>query len=199
VNLLFSGGNLRSGSKSPSNEHELGKKVQFNYPILDLVSGSVDSFVLPAGRLKIAIFPVAKEYLYALEYLASTDIINEAKNISIYDLVFEETKTRGTGNESEGNQMLYQYETLAAGTQFFIQINLDNNTSGLTKSAAAFALNKWEGYFGGQGRQGRGLMQIMQNELTEFELYANYLQENKDRLAEGLIKGDFGTGSILCS
>jgi hypothetical protein len=198
VNLLYSGGNLMSGAKSPSTEFALGKALRAMYPSLELVSGAVDNFVLPPGALRLCAWPVASEYANVLRHVAPPEIVGEARNVSAFELVSEEVRTRGTGAESEGNQMLYSYEVMAAGAKIFIQIDVDDSASELCHSAAGFALSKWDGFIGGQGRQGRGRMAIEHAEMPMGGAYANYVADNADALREGLESGKFGTAVVLC-
>lgn len=199
MNLLFSGGNVASGAKSPSNEMELGHGVRRLYPSLELLGGAVDDFILPRSRLRLAAWPVTREYAPFIAYISSI-LAEEAEKISIWDLLFEETRTRGTGDESEGNQMLYSYETLAAGTRILVELTLDAHTSEAVESALSVALGNWDGYFGGQGRQGRGRMEIE----PEFSMvpdktdYLKHLEIHGKKMAAGLLDGTLGQKRILC-
>ena len=198
VNLLFSGGNMAAGSKAPSNEIELGHMVKRNYPNLDLLGGAVDGFILPKSRLKVSAWLVTREYLPALKYIAP-DLCAEAENISVYDLVSEETRTRGTGGEASGNQMLYTYETLAAGAKLVVELVLDPHTPELALSALGYALERWQGFIGGQGRQGRGRMAVVSHDLPSSDLYRQYIADNAGSLKDGLVDGTLGTGKKLCA
>lgn len=198
VNLLFSGGNMAAGSKAPSNEIELGHMVKRNYPNLDLLGGAVDGFILPKSRLKVSAWLVTREYLPALKYIAP-DLCSEAENISVYDLVSEETRTRGTGGEASGNQMLYTYETLAAGAKLVVELVLDPHTPELALSALGYALERWQGFIGGQGRQGRGRMAVVSHDLPSSDLYHQYISDNAGSLKDGLVDGTLGTGKKLCA
>jgi len=131
VNLLFSGGNMAAGSKAPGDEMTLGHQVKRLYPSLDLLGGAVDGFILPRSRLRMAAWLVAREYAPALRLIAP-DLVAEAEGISAYDMLTEETRTRGTGAESDGNQMLYTYETLAAGAKLLVEVSIDMHTPDAT-------------------------------------------------------------------
>jgi hypothetical protein len=198
ANLLFSGGNLMGGAKAPNDEFTLAKQVRSHFPLLELVSGAVDDFVLPQGSLRLVIWPIAREYQDCLKYVADEAIVAEAGQVSIFDLVGEETRTRGTGDESEGNQMLYTYETMAAGTRFFVKFVLSPHATDLCRSALGFALQQWDGFFGGQGRQGRGLMAMEAIKLPVGDGYRDYIEANKDKLAGYLKDGTLGSGKVLC-
>lgn len=198
INLLFSGGNLMGGAKAPNDEFTLAKQARSHFPSLELLSGAVDDFVLPQGSLRLVIWPIAREYQHLLKYVATEEVVGAAGQVSIFDLISEETRTRGTGDESEGNQMLYTYETMAAGTRFFIKFVLSPHASELCQSALGFALQQWDGFFGGQGRQGRGLMAIETSNLPTGEIYRDYIDTNQAKLAGYLKDGTLGSGKVLC-
>lgn len=198
MNLMYSGGNMAAGSKAPADEIALGHAVKKLYPALDLLGGAVDGFILPRSRLRLAAWIVADEYADLIQ-LINPDLAQEARDAgSCFDLVQEETRTRGTGGESDGNQMLYTYETLAAGTKLLVELTFDPHTPDATLGAAAMALQVWDGYLGGQSRQGRGRVGILQNELPAADAYMAHLEENKDAMKSGLLDGTLGTGKVLC-
>ncbi|MBE0511183.1 MAG: hypothetical protein IBX49_10720 [Gammaproteobacteria bacterium] len=198
MNLMYSGGNMAAGSKAPADEIALGHAVKKLYPALDLLGGAVDGFILPRSRLRLAAWIVADEYADLIQ-LINPELALEAREAgSCFDLVQEETRTRGTGGESDGNQMLYTYETLAAGTKLLVELTFDPHTPDVTLGAAALALQEWDGYLGGQSRQGRGRVGILQNELPAADAYMTHLAENKDTMKAGLLDGTLGTGKTLC-
>lgn len=198
VNLLFSGGAMKAGSKSPSDEMRLGHELKNMYPSLDLLGGAVDSFILPKGRLKLNAWIVAKENQRAIDLLAP-ELSDEASKVSLFDLVSDEVRTRGTGTESQGNQMIYQYETLAAGSKILVELTLDPHTSDKSLSALKVALDNWDGFIGGMSRQGRGRMAIVGHNLPEPTAYLEHIEQNQDAITKGLLDGDFATGKELCS
>lgn len=198
VNLLFSGGNMAAGSKAPGDEMTLGHQVKRLYPSLDLLGGAVDGFILPRSRLRIAAWLVAREYAHALRLIAP-DLVAEAEGISAYDMLTEETRTRGTGAESDGNQMLYTYEVLAAGAKLLVEVSLDMHTPDATRACLAHAMACWDGYIGGQGRHGRGRMVVLASDLTPADAYLAHIEASRDAMRQGLITGRLGTAKLLCS
>lgn len=198
MNLLWSGGSMASGAKAPSDEIALGHQVKARYPLLDLLGGAVDGFILPRSRLRMAAWLVSREYAPALRYVAP-DLVDEAMSVSAYDMLGDETRTRGTGAESEGNQMLYTYETLAAGTKMVIELTLDPHTPDTTASALGAALSSWDGYIGGQGRQGRGRLITLASDVPGPELYVQHMEQHAEALRAGLIDGTLGTAKVLCA
>lgn len=226
VNFIYSGGNLMSNKQAKeknqeekttenkkkgadSNEFSLAREVMKNYPSFELLGGATDRFILPQSALSLCAWPITKEYTETISLVAgkrndslskeeSEEIVEKSRNISVFDLVSEETRTRGTGGESDGNQILYTYETLAEGSEILLRIAFDHGSSDLAKSAAAFALKEWDGFFGGQRRQGHGLIMITKNTLKYDGLYEQYIIKNKEMLRSGLIDGSFGTDYELC-
>lgn len=198
VNLLFSGGNMAAGSKAPGDEMTLGHQVKRLYPSLDLLGGAVDGFILPRSRLRLAAWLVAREYAPALRLIAP-ELADEAEAVSAYDMLTEETRTRGTGAESDGNQMLYTYETLAAGAKLLVEISLDPHTPDATRAAVAHAISCWDGYIGGQGRQGRGRMAVLMHDLSSATPYIDHIQAQGEAMRSGLVSGQLGTAKVLCA
>lgn len=198
VNLLFSGGAMKAGSKSPSDEMRLGHELKNMYPSLDLLGGSVDCFILPKGRLKLNAWIVAKENQQAIDLIAP-ELSDEASKISLFDMVSEEMRTRGTDKESKGNQMIFQYETLSAGAKILIELTLDPHTPDATLGTLQIALDNWDGFIGGQSRQGRGRMTVVSHNLPDSAAYLEHIKQNQDAITKGLLDGDFATGKELCS
>ncbi|HZT90323.1 MAG TPA: hypothetical protein VFA12_20450 [Stellaceae bacterium] len=138
LNLLYSGGNMGSG-RAPGDETALGHMVKRLYPSLDLLGGAVDTFIIPRSRLRLAAWIVAEEYLAPIEALFP-ELAGQARTASAYDMIGEETRTRGTGGESHGNQMLYTYEVLAAGVRIAVELMLDDWSPPATAAAAGRGL-----------------------------------------------------------
>lgn len=198
VNLLFSGGNMAAGSKAPGDEMALGHQVKRLYPSLDLLGGAVDGFILPRSRLRMAAWLVAREYAPMLRLIAP-ELADEASGISAYDMLTEETRTRGTGAESDGNQMLYTYETLAAGAKLLVEVSLDMHTPDATRASLTHAMACWDGYIGGQGRQGRGRMAVLSSDLPDASSYTAHIDEHGEAMRQGLTTGGLGTAKLLCA
>ena len=197
VNLLWSGGSMAAGSKAPAQAMEIGHNLKKTYPSLDLLGGAVDGFILPKSRLNLSAWLVCAENRRALSYVAPE--ISETATVSAFDMIAEETRTRGTGSDSEGNQMVYTYETLTAGAQILVEFTLDPHTPDLTRSCLGAALAAWDGFVGGQGRQGRGRMAIVSHDLPAPDAYHEYVAANADTLRDGLKDGTFGSKTVLCA
>lgn len=196
TNLLFSGGAMAKGSSAPGDEIALGHQLRNLYPSLELLGGAVDSFILPRSRLSLVALPIADEYRDSLEQIAPE--VAPMATESVFDMVTDEVRTRGTGSESDGNQMLYGYETLAAGAKIYVELTLDAWTSEACKSSVAVAVSNWDGYFGGQARQGRGRMTVAWLNGPTPDAYLEHLDSYGKAMKDGLITGQFGTAKILC-
>jgi len=199
VNLLYSGGQMKAGAKAPTNDIELGHMIRSLYPSLDLLGGAVDGFILPRSRLRIAAWLVAREYADPLA-LVAPELEDEARQVSAFDLLDEETRTRGTGSSSDGNQMLYTYETLAAGAKIHIELTLDDLCPDATLGCIDIALDNWDRYIGGQARQGRGRVEIVCASLpNKGEAYLDHIAGHHDAMRDGLTTGTLGTEKVLCA
>ena len=199
VSLFYSGGNMNE--KSPGDENTLARQVYEAFPMLELLGGAVNQFILPRSALKLVALPVAREYTPYLENLLSEqqqEIVADCAKLSIFDFLNSETRTRGTGGDDTDNQMIYGYETLAAGSKFFIRATLNPRTSALAMSALGFALTQWDGYFGAQARQGRGLCAIRQQDFPQGSEYLAYIEQNASRLKGFLETGTLGSAKELC-
>jgi hypothetical protein len=200
LNLLYAGGAMGAGAKAPGSEGAYGVRIRDLYPSLGLLGGSVDSFILPRSKMRLGAWPVAREFARAIDAVAP-HLSEAARETSIYDLVGEETRTRGTGSEAEGNQMLYTYEVLAAGARLVCEMTLDKNADDRDVGAVMVALRQWDGYFGGQGRQGRGRMKVrdVTGAVGSMQPYLDHLAEHAEAMREGLIAGTLGTDRVQCA
>ena len=198
MNLIYAGGNMAAGSKAPAQEVAYGHAVKRLYPSIDLLGGSVDAFILPRSRLRISAWLVAREYADAIAHVAP-ELLEAASQCSAFDMLTEETRTRGTGSNSSGNQMIYTYETLAAGSQILVEITLDAHTPPAAVAAVGHALAVWDGYIGGQNRQGRGRCIIKEDSLPDAAPYLAHLQEHGEAMRDGLVNGTLGVEARLCA
>lgn len=197
TNLLYAGGNM-GGERAPGDEMALGHAVRGLYPSLELLGGAVNSFILPPGRLRLSAWLVAQEYAHAIKVVCP-DLAKEAECMSAHDMLAQEVRTRGTGGEADGNQMLYEYEVLSAGAKVVVEMTMDAHASREAVSALALSLSRWDGFIGGQGRQGRGRMAVEYCDLVDDGSYIAHIAAKRDLMRAGLIDGTLGTGKTLCS
>lgn len=199
MNLLYSGGNLAKGAKTSGNELDLSHKIRKLYPTLHLLGGATDSFVLTRSALRVTAWPITREFSRAIARFRP-DLVDEAESSSIFDYLFEETRVRGTGAESSGNQMLYTYEVVAAGVKILLELTLDPWTPAPVFGCMFASPQLWDGFFGGQGRQGAGRMVfdwLDGNVPSPFD-YTDHLQKHAEQMRAGLLDGTFGTGKPIC-
>lgn len=198
ANLLYAGGRMGGETRAPDHM-AVGHQVTDLYPSLDLLGGSVDAFMLPRSKLRLAAWILGAAHADSLAAIGAPDsVVAESRRVSLHDLLDEETRTRGTGNEAQGNQMLYTYEVLAAGAGVWLELTLPDHTRPETIGALARGLAQWDGYVGGQGRQGRGRMVVEHSTLPDPSAYDAHVCQHGDRMAAGLRDGAFGTGRTLC-
>lgn len=196
--LLYSGGAMGGGSRVPGDETAVGHAVGALYPSLALLGGAVDGMILPRSKLRLSAWLVAQEYATAIGDIFPEEA-ERAKTVSAYDLVGDEVRTRGTG-ERGGNQMLYAYQLLAAGTRIAIELTIDAFASAETRAAVPHALGLWDGYIGGQGRQGRGRMKIAwSDDMGTTAPYLAHVEAARERMADGLTAGTLGAAGVLCA
>lgn len=198
MNLLYAGGNMAAGSKAPAQEVALGNAARALYPAIDLLGGAVDAFILPRSNLRLACWLVTAEYADALAIVAP-ELEAEARQVSSFDLLGDEPRNRGAGAKSYGNQMLYTYEVLAAGSKLLLELTIDAQASEVCRSAVGLAMSCWDGYIGGQSRQGRGRMTVLRSDLPAPDAYLEHIAWHAEAMRSGLLDGTFGTGVKLCA
>lgn len=201
--LFYNGGNIEAGAKQPSNPFALANEIRRRYPSLDLLGGVTDSFDIGESRLRVGTWIVCRENAKALANspAAALPAINE----SIFDLIDDETRTRMAGRSGQG-QMIYNYESLCAGTQVLVRFSLQPFTSVLSEGALLAAL-KWylaeDRSLGGQVARGHGDVHgewLIQPKREEpLALYEQYLDEHAEELRLGLVDGTLGTGTKVVS
>ena len=197
--ILFNGGAVEKGSKAPTDEFMLGHQVKALYPSLDLLGGSTTSFILPPSRLRLCSWILAKENAFVLRHVAP-EYETEAQQVSLFDCLFEEVRTQGTGGDGRReDQHLYSYETMAAGTKLLLEATLTAHSSEAAASALMTAFTSWDGFIGGQGRQGRGRMAVLRQPGLSSDPYITHLTAHSDRMREGVLTGTLGTGKGICA
>ena len=204
LHFFYNGGALKKGSTSPAGSFAIANRVQSLYPNVDLLGGSLDGFILPPGKLRMAAWLATREYA---PYIAKVDrdLAEEAQKVSAFELVYEETKIHASQvpsltKEADPESMIYTTEVLAAGAKILIEGTFDPWTSLVTQSAAARALAVWEGYIGGQGRMGRGRVTVLETKnMYSDAAYAEHLEANKDAMRAGILDGTLGSDKVVCA
>lgn len=199
--LFVNGGNIAAGSKQIAAAHTAGELVRRTFPSLDLLGGVCDSFDLGESRLSVVPYLVCKENRRQL-----MGIVDDSPmlDVSAYDLIDDVTLTRMETSQGVG-QMIYNFETLAVGTEIVVVFGLHSQTPRLTRGALMTAIERFGGspHIGGQKRAGYGLVNI---EIEAFDdadscrdEYENYITENAESLFGAVSTGTLGTGLLVAS
>lgn len=204
--IFYNGGNICAGAKQPSNTFALAWKARDLYPSLDLLGGVTDSFDLGESRLKIVGYVLCRENRESLKGTPAYDL--PAARVSIFDLLDDVTLTRQAGIVGQG-QMIFSFETLAAGTQILCRLVTTPFTARLAEGALMAAVETYldqDGTLGGSSSRGYGHMRgewlSAPGDGSPVQLrgeYEAYLAENKDKLVAGLCDGTLGTGNKILS
>lgn len=198
--LLFGGGNTAAGAKAPGAADLLEATMRKKYPLIDALGGTVDSFLLTRSQTSIAGWIVCKENNDA------TSAYGVTSNVSIFDMLEEETRTRMGigGKDKESGQMIFSYEVMNAGLQVLVDVRFQPFTSPLTAACVVQALKDWEangGYLGAKSAQGHGSFsaQWLSEGHEDAQQYLQFLSDNHAELRAGLLNGTFGTDKVLCA
>lgn len=201
--IFVNGGNIRSGSKQPSNPFVLANEARRRYPLLDLLGGVTDSFDLGESRLQVGSWLVCRENRVALA--GTTAEFEPAADVSAFDLLDEVTHTRQATDKGVG-QMIYTFETLCAGAVVLARLSLSPYTPELARGALAAALQTFaDGVptIGGQAARGFGWCDVCRGRLEEIDdclpVYEAYLEAHAEELRRGLVDGTLGTGTRVLS
>jgi hypothetical protein len=171
-NLLFTGGSLESTGSEGINIEKV-RKMRKDMPMLSILGGSVGNIILP-GKVDIGkLIPIAKETLHLIPEKFHGN--EEIKSIWEYCQVEMNTRKDDSKDENKRDfliesdkkkenpvQMMYQVETLAAGTRFYWKICL-RDTSDIETGAFLQTLQTWSeqaSQVGGNGRVGHGALKL---------------------------------------
>lgn len=198
--IFANGGNIRAGAKQPSNAFALAQSVRERWPLLDLLGGVCDAFDLGESRVQVACWLVCRENAAALGARAAR--LPEAQ-VSAFDLLDDVTATR-QAVRGEG-QMIYNFETLVAGTRVLVRYSLSPYVTPLTVGAFWAACEEYartNPTLAGQASRGFGhvraewLGTIDQGAARTYEAY---LQEHREELRGWLLDGTLGTPARVLS
>jgi len=200
--LFVNGGNIRVGSKQPSNAHALAWQIRERYPSLDLLGGNCDSFDLYESNLAVAAYIVCRENKESLADSPAAEL--PMATASVFDLVDEVTHTRQATPQGEG-QMIWRFETLVEGAQVVVRLALRPFTPPLTQGALVAAVQTYLDNLptiGGQAARGMG--QVRGEWLTPLDDgeslcrgYEQYLTDNGEELLKGIVEGTMGTQRVI--
>jgi len=172
-NLLFSGGSLEStGGKNL--DIEKVRQLRKEIPMISVLGCSIGNVILP-GKVSIGkMIPICKETLHLIPSQFHGD--DEIKSIWSYCQVEMNTRRDDTKDENKrefikqehltddlkGGQMMYNTETLAAGTRFYWKVCLMDTTD-IETGAFLSTIQSWANQasqVGGNGRVGMGHLKI---------------------------------------
>ena len=206
--LFINGNNIRSkekgGSGAPEAAWEMTHAIRRAHPFLDLLGGCMDGFILGDSHLHVAPWIVCRENALALRGTAAEHL--PATALSVSDLLDEVTQTRQETDKGVG-QMIYNFETLCAGTQIFCRLHLAPEAGRLTLGALAASVETYLhglSSAGGQKARGFGWMRgeivscpdDWEESLAEYE---HYLDANAEALKSGLVDGTLGARTRVVS
>lgn len=199
--LLYNGGSIDGGAKAPSDAFALTWDVRAAYPSLDLLGGCLDGFDLGESRVKVHGWLVCRENREALVGTEAYDC-DEAE-VSIFEMLDDVTHTRQAGRTGDG-QMLWSFESLAAGAKVLVRLSLDHQTPDLTHGALVTGIEEYLDVplVGGQSARGCGLMRgqwLAEPRHDLAELYEEYLEAHGEELRAWLVDGTLGTGKVVCT
>jgi hypothetical protein len=198
--LLENGGNIAGGSSAPSNAFGLTQMIRQTFPLVGLVGGSTDSFILGESNLaSVNAWIVCRENNDALA-LAGVESDN-----SIFEMLDMWTQTRHA-NRSEQSPMPYGFETLQKGTEVMVRLGLSPYIQPLEVGCLLAALETWRGAdatIGGAAARGFGRVgceyhQVIEGWAENLAAYESYLVENRESLTAALMIGTLGTDKVVC-
>lgn len=197
--MFYNGGDIKSGATQPGDVFWLRKTIRERYPLLALVSGGTDSFLLGESNLRIHSWVRCRE---------NNDVLSSVgldTTTSIFDTVDEWTLTRHA-NRVESGQMPYSFETLAAGTEIVVRLSVTPYADQLQIGALMAALNTYQecdSTLGGQSARGFGLMALnwhdSQMDINAMLAYQAYVDANREALRAGILDGTLWTGKRVMS
>lgn len=194
---FYNGGDIKPGASEPGGIFWIRKAIREKYPLLALISGNVDSFILGEGNLNVYAWLRCRENNRALKRAGL-----ETQQ-SVFDLIDEWTLTRHA-NRVKSGQMAFSFETLVAGTEIIVNLSLSPYASDLEIGALMASLKTYtevDATVGGQSARGFGLLDMdfhdCEPDMAALGHYETYLAENRDALRGGLIDGTLSTGKQI--
>lgn len=197
VEALFRNGGNLSGAE-PMGASALAAKIRRTFPSLDLLGGCVDHFNLDEGRLTVAAWLLCAENADA--ELPDVVRARPMNRISAFEVLDDVTQTRQAVNGL--HQMIYNFEVLTPGTEFYLRLRLHPFTHPLTQGALLAAVETWQTVINkAGGKSAEGFSTVAVAEIARAGLtgsvaeYEAYLRENADALRAELLAGTLGSGA----
>lgn len=218
--FLFSGGALTSTGETGINIERF-REMREKIPLIGVFGGAIGNAIMP-GKMKIGkMIPICQETMHLLpekfrnenaesiwEYCQTEQFTrkDDEKNDKVRMMIDADVrKLIGDGTSKKditgagAQQMIYRIETLAAGTQFYWKITLEDATDvefeALVNTLLVFSKTP---YVGGKSGTGHGELAIQFDNWVEIDSRANlqgtevdmpllkkyyqHLQDNKDEI-----------------
>ena len=200
--LFQNGGNIAKGKQAPSTAYALSQIIREKYPLLGLLGGCTESFLIGDSNLH-SVLPVwhGREYNEILKH-----IFNVTATHSVLSMMDNWTLHRHVGRY-DGSPMPYSFETVATGAKMFVQFQFSPWITDLELGAFWCALRTYtdtDSTVGGQSAKGFGQVKVeIHSNNIDFaehaDAYEAYLQQNLITLAEGVQTGTLCCGQVVCS
>ena len=204
VKALFeNGGNIAKGKSAPSTAYALAQTIRDNYPILGLLGGCTDTFMLGDSNLQsVSAFWFGREFNAALKH-----IFGVTAEHSVAEMLDHWTLHRHVGRY-DGSPMPYSFETVTAGAELYVNFQFSPHTPPLELGAFWAALTTFtniDSSIGGQSAKGFGKVKVeivdaQVEALVDYaQAYEDFIEANTEALAFGLKKGFLCTETLVCS
>ncbi len=181
---LFSGGMLKKGAGGGTIDMNFIKKLRTMLPLMSIFGTTIGQQMI-GGKLDVGqLIPIS------CQTAIRTGI---ESNISIHSLLDEvaytrrddmEDKTKGNDKEAQKQQMRYQTEVLAAGTQFYHYFTL-KDCNEIERGAFMSTLYQFMQYpkIGGMGGRGFGMIKMDYTiDGTAVKKYETWVSENVEQI-----------------
>lgn len=194
--FLFSGGALSSTGENGINVDKF-RKMKELIPLIGLFGGAIGNAIMP-GKLKIGkLIPICKETLHLLpeqyrnenaesiwEY-CQTEMYtrkDDEKNDRVRNMIDSNVRALLTGGTAKvditkaasAQQMMYRVESIAAGTQFYWKVTLEDASEiefeAFVNTLLVFSKSP---YLGGRSAVGHGEISIKMDNWVEIDSRAN--------------------------
>lgn len=172
-NLMFSGGTLESTGDALLDLEKV-RQIRQDIPILSLLGGSVGSVMLP-GKVDIGkLLPITREtsHLIPEKYWQGEELrscyeitqveMNTRKDDAKNEILREYMTDAAKSGDKIKTQMMYEVESIVAGTKFYWKVCL-RDTTDVETGAFLSILNEWSkraSQVGGNGRVGHGAIRL---------------------------------------
>lgn len=192
--MFYNGGDIKSGASAPDNVFHLRKMICQKYPLLGLISGGTDSFILGESNLRVHSWVICRE---------NNDVLSRhglSSNMSLFETIDDWTLTRHANRVNSG-QMPFGFEALAANTEIAVRLAVTPYANDLEVGALMAAIDSFQrcdSTIGGQPARGFGLSTLDWHDCMPathlMDSYNQYLSENAETLRDGIVDDTLATG-----